>query len=162
MLNHRVVRFELQLYFWKLFSKYLTALASTTTVITITDTLHPGQTLTTTSQPLVSKNGLYEFVVLPDGNVVVRSTSSGNVVLSSGSGGSGVTKATLNPDGSLELTNDKGDVIQTTKTFSSSVPGSQLMLMNNGDFIIFNGSEISFSSAAIGALSCGKTFKMYH
>jgi hypothetical protein len=105
----------------------------------------------------VSKNGLYEMVLLSDGNVVTRSRTTGEVVWSAGTTGQGGVKVVLQSNGVLALLNENEDVLLSTEPYSTPIPGSKLTLLNNGHFIIHKGNQIAYGSQ-IGAPNCGKIF----
>jgi hypothetical protein len=118
-----------------------------------TDTLFPGDTLTSGPNPndgtMWSADGNYKLVMQGDGNLVIYTKNNGFIWQSHSSG----------PNGTYQLTMQQGDgnlvvykVAGLTKTAiwgtGTSQPGSYAVIQGDNNFVVYKGSQSQWSSQA--------------
>lgn len=102
------------------------------------DTLGSGQWLFP-GQYVISGNGLFEFIMQDDGNLVLYYMYGASTPLwDTGTGGQSVLGVAMQTDGNLVLYNSAGGAIWSSHT---NVPGSFLIAQNDGNLVIYAGAS---------------------
>lgn len=94
-----------------------------------------------------------------DGNVVMLDEDD-QIKWQSRSSGNGAVRMSMQADGLWVLYNAAGEIVWSSESWGEAEEGSELQIMDNGDFIIYNGYYISYSSFYNGPIPCGATLPL--
>lgn len=107
------------------------------------DSLWPGQVLNV-DESRTSCGGSMKMTMQSNGDFVV-SSSNGQVLWSTGTVGSGAVKAVQQQDGNFVLLNANNNIVWQSATYGSKLSGSAAKITDDGRFIIYSGSVVTFT-----------------
>lgn len=108
------------------------------------------------NQAITSSNGRYRFFLQSDGNVVMLDEDD-QIKWQSRTSGSGAVRISMQADGQFVLYDASGEIVWSSVSYSEAEEGSEFEVLESGDWIIYRGGYIYYSSYFNGPIPCGTT-----